>query len=146
MPKITIKPGEWLDNTAKPLVQEVGNAFPLVAGTVDHAYDAFRTTVVGAAGGESREFNVDVHLPQLPGPPVPDGTPGVPSTPALPPVDPKRVLEELAKAIRDAERILTSEHMMTMSADIDVTLVVDIGGVAGGQANLKLHIGPVPQG
>jgi hypothetical protein len=142
MPRVTItmEAGRFLDLVVKPFTSAIG------AGA---AYDVFRNTVIQSSPTdpigvvpESRSFSCEIDLPQLPGggttPPLAGG--------ALQPIKPGLVLDELAKAIRDAERVLAGENMTMMTADVEVDLTVAIGGVAGGEARLKLHIGPVPQG
>lgn len=137
---VTLEAGRYLDQAVRPFADAVG------AGS---AYDVFRNAIIKSGPAdpiglvpESRSFSFDIDLPQLPELGAPAPAPGG----GLQPIDPNRVLDELAKAIRDAERVLAGENMTMMTADVEVDLTVAIGGVAGGQARLKLHIGPVPQG
>jgi hypothetical protein len=69
---------------------------------------------------------------------------GMPATAPLQPIDPVKALEDIAKAVRQAERTLLGENLSIHNASIDVSLLVDVGNVAGASANLNLKIGPVP--
>lgn len=145
MPKliVTIEAGKFLDQVVRPFADAVGAGTP---------YAVFRDAVIKSNPNNplepglvpaNRTLTFDIELPQLPTPPV--GSTSSP-TPGLQPIDPKTVLDEIAKAIRDAERVLADENLALMTADVEVDLTVAVGGLAGGQAKLRLHIGPVPQG
>ncbi|MGE3959413.1 MAG: hypothetical protein AB7H96_22050 [Vicinamibacterales bacterium] len=132
--QITIDAGRYLDQVVRPFAEAAG------AGT---AFGVFRNAVIRSGPSdpvgvvpENQSVSFEIDLPQLPA-----ATPGA-AGPSLQPIDPKQVLEELSKAIRDARRVLGQEQMTLMSADVEVELTVAVGSVAGGQAKVRLHIGP----
>jgi hypothetical protein len=73
-----------------------------------------------------------------------DGQPPAPTAPASPAIDPLLPLERIAQAINAAEKNLNQENLVISSGSIEVTLNVDVGGVAGAAANIKFNIAPRP--
>ncbi len=69
----------------------------------------------------------------------------LPPIPPLVPIEPKAAMNAIAAAVRDAEKILNMENLAIGGAGIDVSLVVDVAGVAGANANFKITIGPTPR-
>ncbi|MGF1627533.1 MAG: hypothetical protein ACFCVH_21855 [Alphaproteobacteria bacterium] len=140
MPQIEITPNEYLDTFVKPLVQRLGGAatgaYTVFVGALNAAFDL--------------DKKIGFTIPN-PFPPPPDsggsGEPPnlLPPLPSLQPIDPEEVLKGVARAVRDAEKLLNTQNLAIGGATAEVTLVVQVGGIAGANATLKISIGPTPR-
>ena len=142
MPKIEISAGEFLDDYVRPMAQELGGpaaaAYQTFRGALDAVFDL----------SQKIEFNIPNPFPDLSGGDG-DGDGGppnlLPPLPSLQPIDPNDVLQGLAQAVRNAEGVLNGENLAIGGATLDISLVVQVAGLAGANANLKINIGPTPR-
>ncbi len=132
MPEIETTPGNFLDDYVKPMADKVG------AGGLP--YSAFRAAVSAVI-----DLDEDISF-TIPNPfPAPSGDSGAPAAPpSLAPIDPTAVMKSIARAMREAEKLLNTENLAIGNASADVTLVVDIGGVAGATTTFRINVGPTP--
>lgn len=140
MPQIEISPGDYLNSYVKPLADKVG------AGG---AFNAFKTAI-----GLVVDLDEDISF-NIPNPfPAPPGSEGgesdnppnlLPPIPSLQPINPEAALKAIAKAVREAEKLLNVENLAIGGASAEVSLIVDIGGVAGANTTFKINIGPTPR-
>lgn len=78
--------------------------------------------------------------------PSPGDTPTpAPSPLALTPIAPSDAMREVAEAVRDAEAKLNEANLAIANASAEVTMLVNIGGVAGANATLNVTIAPTLQ-
>lgn len=142
MPQIEITPNDFLDDYVKPMANKVG-----VGGA---PYEAFKAAVGFAVDlDEVIKFSIPNPFPAPPG----SGDEGdgagppnlLPPLPSLQPIDPSSALKSIAKAIRDAEKLLNAENLAIGGASAEVTLVVEVGGLAGANTTFKINIGPTPR-
>lgn len=126
----------FLDQHVKPVAASVvtPQLGPIPEVPVgENAYNAFMAVIGGAL---DRNFSIDV--------PVPAGPGGAPALPVVTPIDPARVLNDIAKAIKQAETTLLDENLSIRNASVDVELTVAVAGAAGATAKFNLEIGPAP--
>lgn len=133
MPQIEITPGEFLDTYVKPMADTVG------AGGLP--YSGFKAAVGGLVDLDE-EIGFDIPNP-FPAPPGGDSGSVAPA-PSLEPIDPAAVMKSIARAMREAEKLLNVENLAIGRASAEVSLVVSVGGIAGATTTLKLDIGPSP--
>lgn len=142
MAKVKINLKEFMDSHVRPLAKAADDAIPppLPRPNVP-AYNALMSLLGGPL-----DTTIEVDLPEVSLPPPPSPGSGAPATSPLPlqPIDPVKALEDIAKAVRQAERTLLGENLSIHNASVDVNLLVNVGNVAGASANLNLKIGPVP--
>ncbi len=159
MPDVEISPRDFADDFLKPFVaavKERWNATPptgnpvadAAAALAREAFFAAADALVDAIGKiPFRGAPLTFEIPNL----FPDtGDGDAPSLPVLPPglapIDPVAALKSIAEAVRDAENILNESNLALGSASAEVNVVVEVGGVAGANATLKLNLGPTPRG
>lgn len=63
----------------------------------------------------------------------------------LVPISPTDAMREVAEAVRDAETALNEANLAIANASAEVSLVVNVGGVAGANATLNVTISPTTQ-
>lgn len=125
MAKVKINLKDLLDQHVKPIAASV------LLG------EAAYNTLMGLIGGAlDRDFEITV--PDLP------GLPSAPAAPTITPIDPARALNDIAKAIKQAETTLLGENLSIRNASVDVELTVAVAGAAGATAKFNLEIGPAP--
>ncbi len=80
---------------------------------------------------------------------TPDADGGGGSTPVpgldLAAVDPLEPLKKIAQAINEAEGLLNQENLVIATGEVEATLNVDVGGVAGANAAIRITIQPRPE-
>ena len=133
MPEIETAPGDFLDDYVKPMADAVG------AGGIP--YSTFRAAV-SAVIDLDEEISFAIPNP-FPAPSDGGGGTAAPA-PALQPIDPTAVMKSIARAMREAEKLLNTENLAIGGASADVTLVVDIGGIAGATTTFRINVGPTP--
>lgn len=142
MAKVKINLKEFMDAHVRPLVKAADDVIPRFLPRPNvAAYDELMSSLGGAL-----DTTIEVDLPEVSLPPPPSPGSGTPATAplSLQPIDPVKALEDIAKAIRQAEQTLLGENLSIHNASVDVSLVVTVGNVAGASANFNLKIGPVP--
>lgn len=165
MPEVDLSPKKFADDFLKPFlagVESHWNAIPptgnpvvdIAAAGVRQAFVTAANTLVDAFGNiPFGNTPLKVNFPDLfpstgagggggdgGGLPLPAPPPG------LAPIDPVAVLKAIAEAVRDAEKILNESNLALGSASAEVNVVVEVGGIAGANATLKLNLGPTPRG
>lgn len=145
MPKIKISPEQFFDNYVHGFAATVGlTAAPPFGPSPYEVFRLSAETLLGSGYATPIEFDIPNPFP------APSGSGGSPGgTPALPgmglqPIDPIAVLNDLAEAVRGAETILNKDNLAMARAQLDVSILVNVGGVAGAEAKLSLTIGPTP--
>lgn len=119
-----------LDEHVKKLV--AGNTLSKVA------YDGFVSTFADA-------LDTPIAIPDSI--PVPDLAAAADAAgAALAPIDPAKALQDIAKAVAEAEKMFNGQNLAVLHGKVNVQLLVKVGDIAGAQANFDLAIGPIPQG
>jgi hypothetical protein len=143
MAKVKINLKAFMDAHVRPLANAADDAIPQPLPRPNvAAYDALMSLLGGPL-----DTTIEVDLPEVslpPPPPSPGSGTAVTAPLPLQPIDPVKALEDIAKAVRQAERTLLGENLSIHNASVDVNLLVNVGNVAGASANLNLKIGPVP--
>ncbi|HEV2818061.1 MAG TPA: hypothetical protein VGW40_12670 [Allosphingosinicella sp.] len=137
MAEITFTLREVLDKFVKPTAVRFDAKVP---------YDAFIIALEQISkllGKNLLEEGVDIPIPDLP---RAAGEAGKVVADALSPIDPAKALAQIAKAVSEAEKAFNVQNLAVMNGKVNVQLMVNVGGVAGAQANFDLTIGPTPQG
>ncbi|WP_439545486.1 hypothetical protein [Sandarakinorhabdus sp.] len=125
MAKVKINLKDLLDEHVKPVARSLPGG--------EFAYNGLMGIIGGAL---DRDFEITV--PDLP------GLPSAPVAPSITPIDPARALNDIAKAIKQAETTLLGENLSIRNASVDVELTVAVAGAAGATAKFNLEIGPAP--
>ena len=75
---------------------------------------------------------------------TPDDSSSPPPVPAmdLAAVDPLEPLKKIAAAINEAEGLLNQENLVIATGEVEATFNVDVGGVAGANAAVRITIQP----
>ena len=102
---------------------------PVPQAIVNDITEAVEDALTGGDGGDSSS----------PSPSEPQ--PGL----NLTPIDPLDPLKKIAKAINEAEKLLNEENLVIATGTVEANLNVDVGGVAGANATIKVDIRPRPQ-
>ncbi len=135
MAKVQVNPKQFMDSHVRPVCRRWDGSNPLKPA--QSAYDALMVLIGGAL-----DFTLTVDLPEVSLPGHAASPPPVAFPAAA--VDPTQALNDIARAIKEAEKTLLGENLSIHNASVDVQLSVDVGGVAGATANFNLQIGPVP--
>lgn len=133
MPEIETTPGDFLDDYVKPMADTVG------AGGLP--YSTFRAAISAVV---DLDETISIDIPDPFSTPFDSGSGASVPGPALQPIDPSAVLKSIARAMREAEKLLNTENLAIGGASADVTLVVDIGGIAGATTTFRINVGPTP--
>ena len=133
MAKIKINLKTFCDAHVKPVLQSQGAA----GSALGVAYNVFMDTDVPFIGsiGDLLNKDFDIDLP---------GLPALPAAPVVQPINPTAALNDIAKAIKQAETTLLGENLSIRNASVDVELTVAVGEAAGASAKFNLQIGPTP--
>lgn len=86
------------------------------------------------------EISFDVAIPSADSTLPSGGLPG--AVPA--PLSPVEVLQEIAKAINNAESVLNQQNFVIAAGSVQATVTVSLPGMAAAQATVQLTIGPKP--
>lgn len=149
MPAFTTTPNAFLSQFVRPFADKVGAipAYNTFVGAV-----SFAMTLLGQDMDQEITFTIPNPFPSSGG----GGGGGgggnasppnlLPPIPSLQPIDPALVLNQLAEALSAAERVLNKENLAIGGATAEVNVVVQVGGLAGANATLKINLGPTPRG
>jgi hypothetical protein len=152
MPKLDeMTAGAFIADYMRPVATELDKAItqkleaspvplippPGVPANANAALDALET-ILGFFGVLNQKFEFDIPNP------FPDAGAAPPALPAAPAIDPAAALRSIAEAFKDAEAALNPANLAIATASAEVTLTVQVGGVAGADAVLKFDIGPTP--
>jgi hypothetical protein len=133
-----------LDKAIAEELEAGGAPFPAPPGVPINANGALNAleTVLTFFGLLNRKFEFDIQNP-FPdaGAAAPGAPPALPTPPAIAPAE---ALKSIAEAFKDAEAALNPANLAIATASAEVTLTVQVGGVAGANAVLKFDIGPTP--